>query len=918
MHYKLIKNESIKNIGNGYVYEHNNTKAKIIHIKNNDNNKVFSITFKTLPTNDTGVFHILEHCVLSGSKKYQLKEPFNILDKSTINTYLNAITFSDKTLYPIASTNDEDFKKLMDVYLDGVFFPLIKEKEGIFLQEAWHYTGEKINGIVYNEMKGEYETLDVLIDYKTKQKLFSGEGYAYDSGGYPNDIANLTYEEFIKTYYKYYSPTNSIIYLYGDLDIDYYLDYIHNEYLSKFDEGKNLCILKSKDLEEPIFVEDIYYDLNCDSNCMQASFKLNFSMCEEKNLAFEILSSILTENLDAKLKKALIQNGICKEVESYIDDDMIEPIFTIIIEDTKSNNLRKFKEIIFDVVQNIEIDEKMIIANITGLEFFYLEQDFGYKPRGLFYNILLLKNMLYENYSFDILNFKETIENVKKLDLKKLLIENILNNQNAVYTILRPRASRKSIDYDKYTKNTQKLIEYQEKEDTEDNLDKLKPIQICDIKREIESLNTQILTVMNRPLIYNKINSDITYFNMMFDISNFSNYYKQYISIYIYLIGKLNTKRYKIDELDEKINLYLGGASTANTTIGLKDGFKPVIMFSSKFLNKNTEQAFDLINEIFENTILDDKINVKKYLLEYLEKIKYTIFKNPKKYSILRARACIDDMYLYNEHIDGITFYNWLKNLIGDIDKNLDNIISKMNFIKDNIFTVEKSYFGYASVNLKSSEFIQKFDFMNNKTQHILDINLKETSKNEGIILNLDVNYNTLVSKISKLPYKESGYLLVLNKIIETDYLWSKIRTEGGAYEGEMSIDRGDIILNSYRDPNIIKTYSNFKRIPEYLHNLNVSKSLHMYKVSTISSFDIPIKNTELNKIAIYRYFKEISDNDILKTRNEILDCEERYIKHCAEKLENAMVDYKVCTIGNRDDIYKSREEFNSIYTMNL
>ncbi len=440
MTYNLLKKENIDNIGEGYLYEHIKTGAKVVYIKNNDKNKVFSVSFRTLPKNNTGVFHILEHCVLCGSKKYPLKEPFNQLDKCTINTYLNAITFADKTLYPIASPNDKDYFKLLDVYLDAVFFPLIENKKGIFLQEGWHYNGKEINGVVYNEMKGVYSTPDAIIDFKVKEKLFNN-GYEYDSGGHPSYITDITYDNFIKTYKKYYNPSNSIIYFYGDLDIDYYLNYLDKEYLSKFNKCNINIIEKSVDLNKPIIFEDFYYtdeDLEEEKNYIQASFKMNFSKDEAKNIAFDILSDILTENQEGILKKALVDAGVCTDVTSYIDDDMLEPVYTILIEGTKEDSIEKFKNILENTIKNINIDEKLIEGGIATNEFYFKEKDFGYKPEGLFYNIIFLKNMLYGKYDFDILKFDKLIEDIKHIDFKNLLIENTINNNNAIYCILKP------------------------------------------------------------------------------------------------------------------------------------------------------------------------------------------------------------------------------------------------------------------------------------------------------------------------------------------------------------------------------------------------------------------------------------------------------------------------------------------------
>lgn len=922
MIYNLLKNENIDNIGEGFLYEHIKTGAKIVYIKNSDKNKVFSVSFRTLPKNNTGVFHILEHCVLCGSKKYPLKEPFNQLDKCTINTYLNAITFADKTLYPVASPNDKDYFKLLDVYLDAVFFPLIEEKKGIFLQEGWHYNGKEINGVVYNEMKGAYSTLDSIIDFKVKEKLFNN-GYEYDSGGHPSYITNLTYDDFLKTYKKYYTPSNSIIYFYGDLDIDYYLSYLDIEYLSKFDKSSINIIEKSKNLDKPIIFEDFYYtdeDLGEEKNYIQASFKLKFSKDEVKNIAFDILSDILTENQEGILKKVLVDEGICTDVTSYIDDDMLEPVYTILIEGTKEDSIEKFKNILENTIKNINIDKRLIEGGIATNEFYFKEKDFGYKPKGLFYNITLLKNMLYEKYDFETLKFDNIIEDIKKVDFKELLLDNIINNSNAIYCILKPTDKKRKIDNIDYIENTEDLIKYQQESDKIEDIEKIPPLKIEDIEKDIFKINTEILEIMNRPLIYNNINSEILYFNMILDISSFSKKYGKYISIYVYLLGKLHTKNYTSENLEQAINILIGGASTYNGVVSLRGNkFFNTLGFSARILNKNIEQAFYIINEIFENTLLDNKEKIKSFILEFLYKCELDILKDPKQYSIKRAKSYICEKSLYIENVEGIEFYNWLKDLCKNIDKNIDNIIENLLFIKDNILNINNIYFGIAcnkdikQMGIKSIEKLSLFNNNKRITNKIekafLDI------KNEAFYIPSDVNYNTKVMFLDRDNFKYTGYLSVLKRIVQSDYIWYKIRTEGGAYGGDMSIsDSGLVVLNSYSDPNILKTYNNFNKIPDYLKDLNISeKELHMYKIGTINILDRPMKDYEINQVAMSRYFKGLDEKELYEQRQQVLNTDINDIKNYFKVIKDSLNTNNICTLGNKDDINLCKDIFLSV-----
>lgn len=931
MTYSLIFQENIKNIGKGYIYNHNKTDAKLVYIKNSDKNKVFSIAFKTLPKNSTGVQHIVEHCVLAGSKKYPLKEPFNQLDKCTLNTYLNAITFADKTLYPIGSTNDKDFFKLLDVYLDGVFFPLIYEKKGIFLQEGWNFNGKELNGVVYNEMKGAYSSPDSLIDYIVKKNIFNS-GYGCDSGGYPEEITNLTYEDFLNYHKEYYNPTNCIIYLYGDLDINYYLDYIDKEYFSKFEKGIEHKIEKSKNIISNKIIEEEYYledDLE-EKNYLQATFKLNFSLCQEKNIAFEIISNILTENQEGILKKALIEAGICTDVTSYIDDDMIEPIFTIQIEGTNEENILKFKEIFEKTITEIEINEELLLANLAPIEFYLKEGDFGYKPKGLFYNIVLLKDMLYNKFDFSSLSFDKILENVKRIDFKNLIKENFIENENYTYCIL--KATNKKIKKPKkeFEIDIKDLKIYQNEKDTKENLAKIPPLSIEEIDNNIFEINFSSKTLKNHleelyigenfekfsniPIIYNNINSEVFYINFVFDIKNLGN--NPYITLFSYLLDKLGTNDISPENLELKLNYLFGDYKIFNGCYDLKNGeYMPALVFSARILEKNLENSLKILNNVFKNIDFSNKEKIKYTLKELISKLQLSYLKDLKEVVCKRARGYINEKYEYLEKIKGLEFYNWLKSL--NLEKDLEDIIKNLENIKKSLYCKNRLYLGFAGKEDNFKRYLKQikdFEFFEEIDPEKFEIDFK-IEKNEAFSNFVDVNYNTLVSNLKDFGFEYNGDINLIKTILDTDYLWEKIRTEGGAYGAIFSIEKdGALCLNSYSDPNIEKTYENFYKISDYIKNINIDEDiLHMYKIGSINSFDRIIKNHEINEISISRYFSGRTNEDVLKERNDILYAKLQDIKKYGDIFEKGLKNSYICTGGNLNDIKKCKNIFNKI-----
>lgn len=913
--YTLIKNENIKNIGSGFIYEHLKTGAKIIYIKNNDKNKCFSISFKTLPKDNTGVPHIIEHCVLCGSEKYRLKEPFNHLDKSTLNTYLNAITFSDKTLYPICSMNNQDFFKLIDVYLNAVFFPLIYEKQGIFLQEGWNFNEKEINGVVFNEMQGVYSSPDALIDFKVKKALFDN-GYNFNSGGFPPEITNLEYNDFLNFHKIHYNPTNSIIYFYGDLDIDYYLDYLDTEYLSKFEKADEQIISKSNDFSHKIFIEDYYYsdEENSDKNYFQATFKLNFNLQPEKCIFFEVIANILIENQEGILKKAFIESGFCDDVTCYLDDDMLEPVFTIQIEGAKEKNLNKYKDIIEKTINNLELSEEIIKSNFLPIEFYLKEADFGSEPKGLFYNIVLLKSILYGKFDFSYLKFEEVIDNAKNVDYINILKENLVENKNAVYCILKPKnnTEKKVLNL---KDNTEELLKYQNEEDTQEELKKLAPLHINEIEKSIIKLNTKINKNKNTPVIFNCIETEIVYLNFVFDISEFGN--NQYLNLFNYLIDKVGTKNINPFEMETKLKSIFGEYNNFIGCYDLENGeFLPSLTLTFRMFERNIENAFFLIQDIFLNLSFLNSKRLINLIKELLSKIEFGYLKDSRGDSILRAKSYLSKKHNFSDKTKGVDFYFWLKELVQNIDQNIDEITLNLENIAKCVFDNKKLYIAVTCNEknyLNVEKYLSDLTFSNHNIYEFKENYRGNIFENEAFIIPSDINYNSKAFIIKN--FKLNGSIYVLKKIIDTEYIWQKIRTEGGAYGGKMYFARDGIFcFNSYSDPNILKTYDNFENISNYIKYLNLDENtLHRYKIGTINDFDREIKNNEINHISLYRYFLNLTEDDILNEKNQIINVKVNEIKDYFYILKEGFENSKICTIGNKKNIEKNIDIFNNI-----
>ena len=909
--YKLLKNEYIKDISSdGFIYEHK-SGAKIVFMKNDDDNRVFSITFRTLPENNKGIAHIIEHSVLCGSRKYPVKDPFNELSKGSLNTYLNAMTFEDKTMYPIASTNEKDFINLMNVYLDAVFFPLIYDRKGIFLQEGHHKEKDKINGVVYNEMKGVFSSPDRIMDFKLNEQLFSETNYKFYSGGVPEFIPELTYDEFLDFHRKYYHPANSIIYLYGDLDIDKYLDMIDKEYLSEFKFKKVQTEYKvQKDFDK---IKDVSFSYNVseqennDDNYLQCGVIIDKKPDFKLAFAFDVLADVLLETDASPLKKALIKENIGNRINSGFDNGVFQPAFYVAVEKTKCNNLEKFKKVYFDTLNEIVengIDRQLVESCINRYRFYFKEEDYGYKPKGLFYNILMINSFIYGDGNFDGLKFKDFFEYVENIDFTEIIKKYLIDNKNYVFAIMSPEV--KEISEKQNYKEDKEFFEYNNIKDTEEDIKKVPVLDIKDIDKKSKNIDILESEICGRKLISSRIeNDEIIYVDLLFDTKIFDIDDLKYVALFKTLFGKCSTKNYSYEDIANEINFYFGELSATIDNYTREDEFFNFLTLNMKFLNKNLSNVFGILDEVLFNTIFDKK-RIKEVLSEYKLKMDRSFISSGHAYGIERVISHLSKSTKYYQNFKGVDFYKFIKETLENYEDRADVLISRLKQITEKAFNLNCLTVAIVCGN---DNYNAVFDNVKNFCSKLPDndvviknIDITTELKNEAFSLASEVQYNTMAIDFQKYGLAFNGHMKVFENMIESNYLWDKIRIEGGAYGGGCGFSRkGVFFAYSYRDPNIEKTFENYKKIPEYLRSIKLTeRELQKFIIGTINKLDRPIKISNVIDKILNRKISEITDEERQKERNEILNIKIEDISKFGEMFEDCFSENVICTFGNK------------------
>lgn len=962
--YELIKKEDITDLNSvGLLLKHKKSGARVVVLSNDDENKVFSIGFKTPPFNDTGLQHILEHSTLCGSRKYPVKDPFVELCKGSLNTFLNAMTYPDKTVYPVASCNDADFKNIMDVYMDAVFYPNIYDRPQIFKQEGWHYELEdiqgelKYNGVVFNEMKGVYSSPDDVLSRYTFVSLFPDTAYRFESGGEPLSIPKLTYEEFLEYHKNFYHPVNSYIYLYGDMDVQERLDYLDKQYLKDFDQESvqidaEIAMQKPfSELKKETYEYAVTEDEPLENNAYLSYNKVVGTTLDRKlYLAMQILDYVLVMAPGAKLKQALIDKGIGTDIYSSFESSVFQPVYSIIAKNADEAKCQEFvdtiQEVLEDMVQN-GIDKRMALAGINYYEFKYREADYGSYPKGLMYYLTMMDSWLYdETEPFMNVKASETFAEIKK-EMEDGLFEQIIekyllqNKHGSVITLVPKRGleeekARQEADVLKAYQNsltreqleaivedTKALKAYQDEPSDQKELETIPMLQLSDIGKEPAKLYIDKQQIAGVDVIHHNIfTNKIAYIMLAFDCKNVPDELLPYIGLLSSVLGLMDTQKFTYPELTNEININCGGISTdAAIYTDNKDFSKYTIMYEvkGKVLFEKIPFVLDIMHEILFCTKFSDYKRLKEIIARIKSRIESNMTGSGHTVAMLSALSQFSPVSYYSNLLRGYQYYELIQKLDSEFDTLKETICSNLEKLISLIFTKDNLVVSFTA----DEEGLEKFQV----PMHAFTETLKSESLPPCKRSYTPVNVKTAYTSSSQVQYvarcgnyaaggfSYTGALKVLKVIFSYEYLWLNVRVKGGAY-GCMSgfYRNGDMYMVSYRDPNMKETNEIFEKAADYVRNFDVSdRDMVKFIIGTIGGMDTPMNPAAKGMRSFGAYICHADYEDMKKEREEVLGANVDSIRALAPFIETAISQNYLCVVGNAGKIHENEQMFDKV-----
>lgn len=960
--YEILDEHRVEDVqSDGFILRHKKSGARIAILSNNDDNKVFYIGFRTPPEDETGVPHIIEHTTLCGSKKFPVKDPFIELAKGSLNTFLNAMTYPDKTVYPVASCNDQDFKNLMDVYLDAVFNPNITKYEEIFKQEGWHYelTGRddelKINGVVYNEMKGAYSSPDEVLSSQIYRSLFPDNTYSKDSGGNPEYIPKLTYEAYLDFYHKYYHPSNSYIYLYGDMDVVERLEWLDKEYLSLYDYKK----VNSEINKQPAFDEiknvEAQYSITMDDTQENKTY-LSYNRVVGDTLdemlyqAFDVLDYALVSSPGAPVKQALIDAGIGDDVYGSYDAGILQPVFSFVAKNANASQADEFESIIENTLKEVVktgINKEALLAGINSSEFKFREADFGQFPKGLLFGLNCLDSWLFDDMKpFIHLECLGTFAKLRKaVDtdyFEKLIQEYLLDNTHGSSVTVKPKrglgnereealakelsnykASLSDEEIKKLIEDTEHLKKYQEEPSSDEDLRKLPMLTRADMKKNAMAFSNIEDELLDVKVVRHDIESNgIDYISFLFDAGDFAQSELGYLGFFTNALGLVSTEKYSYTDLANATNIYTGGISTGTASHpDIKDRNNFVFKFEVKLkvLEKNLDKALELMEQMLLSSDFTDTKRLGELVAQIKARLQANLSSSGHLVAAMRSMSSFSRYALYQDELKGIAFYRSICRIEKELSESPKSVSDKLAAIAKKLFARNRMLISFtgnneAYCNAKPSleKVIAGFDKMsavgNQAEVHF------NTAK-EAFIDASQIQYVAKTGDFICEGYEYTGALRLLRIILSYDYLWINVRVKGGAY-GCMNtfLRSGESYFVSYRDPNLSDTLDVYDRIPEYIKSFSPDeRDMTKYIIGTFSALDTPMNPEAKGSRSLSAYLEGITYEQIQKERNEILNAQPEDIRRLADLVEAVLKKDSICVIGNENMIKESAGLFENV-----
>lgn len=974
--YTLVSDEYLSDVDSvGLVFRHDKSGARVCVVSNDDENKVFSIAFRTPPIDDTGVAHIIEHTVLCGSEKYPSRDPFMQLAKGSLNTFLNAMTYPDKTIYPVASCNDHDFENLMAVYMDAVFKPNIYKYKEIFMQEGWHYELDspndelKINGIVYSEMKGVLSSPDSLLYDEISKALFPDSVYGRSSGGDPDMIPFLRYDDYLAFHTKHYHPSNSYIVLWGDMDIEERLEWMDKNYLSEYEKidvsntvvhsQSRLDGLRSKSAEYHISMDEEISDKTYLAYVCEVASSLDPIEC----LAWDVISEVLLNTPGAPIKQSLVDAGIGQDVSGDFLDHMLTTAFAIVSKNTEACKKEQFISLIREELKRAAdgIDRDSVEAALNNREFLHREADFGGMPKGLYYSIDMLQSWLYDdNAVFDYVRWDSVYDILRKRlkdgYFENLIKEKLLSPKNAVVLTLSPRrglndeknaaVKNRLVEYkscltDKELNNVvdeyRRLKEYQSAPLRREEIDCIPSLNRCDIKRDVREFSNIETSIGKCSAIYHALEvKGLAYIRFIFDINDVSPKWLPYFGLLSSLLGVMSTERHNYNELSKEIKWNIGrldfGAADY-VRYGSIDDTKLYFSVGISCLSDKVEHALSLMQEIITETRFDDIKRLKELFLEIRSESQSRIISRGNSVASGRVLSYFTKSGMINELLGGLDCYKFVCDAIEHFDERAYKIACCLKKACRYIFSPERMIISVATdecgMNMLSGsvnglcEKLSSFSIptLPNEYENFNGIfsnmeTLIPYKANEGFMTSSQVQYLVRGGNIFIAGYKYSGVIRVLARILSYDYLYNNIRVKGGAYGCGcvVSPDNGNVIFYSYRDPNLAETDNVYRNSPEWINDLQLDEDeLTRNVIGCFNSIDYPLSPRILIARSINAYLTGVTADDLLREREEILSVTLEQIKSAAAIFKSVIDQGYICAVGSEDRLKKDSILFDNL-----
>ncbi len=957
--YELMHREYLEDIRTeGYLLRHKKSGARVVVLENEDENKVFNIAFRTPPEDSKGTPHILEHSVLCGSRLFPAKDPFVELVKGSLNTFLNAMTYPDKTMYPVASCNDKDFRNLMHVYLDAVFYPNIYQKKEIFLQEGWSYQLESpedaivCNGVVYNEMKGVYSSPESVLDYEIMKSLFPDTTYGVESGGAPEAIPQLTYEEFLDFHRKYYHPSNSYLYLYGNMDAEERLLWLDREYLRDFDrEPVRSEILLQQSFEEPVercaaysvseqeeTEEKDYLSYN-----VVAGTSLDVVLCN----ALAVLEYALLSSPGAPLKQALLDAGIGKDILGSYDGGIYQPVFSIIAKNAEAEKKDVFLKIIREELTKAAeqgVNRDALYAGINIMEFKGREADYGSYPKGLIYGINLFDTWLYdESRPFDYLKLDvyETLREKAEEGYFEGIIRNyLLDNPHASVVILRPeqgltekkdqelyrqleayKASLTEEELHTLMEQTRKLRAFQETPSTQEELEKIPMLSREDIGKEARRFSNQRLSWGEIPVLHHDLfTNGIAYLDFLFEAKGISQEEIPYLGVLKAVLGMVDTQNYSYGSLNYEINKNTGGISAGISVfpvLGEENRCRVFLGVKARALYSQIPFVFRMTEEILFGSSLENDRRLYEILAMQKSRLSMSLSASGHGTAAVRAMSSFSETGAYNDAVSGIRYYRLIEDLEGhfqekkeELKETLKRMLKKLVRRNGFLLSVTCDAEGLEAVQNAGEAFFARLPETKG-TEAACRPAL--TEGNEGFTTPGQVQYVARAGNFKKGGFPYKGTLQLLKVLMSYDYLWNHIRVKGGAYGCMSSFGKsGDAYFVSYRDPNLEKTNQVYEGIPKYLDSFEATeREMTKYIIGTISDLDMPLTPATAGSRSLHAYLSGITDEDVQRERDEILGASSEDVKALAPLVREILRQNHLCVIGSEGKLKEAEALFD-------